>query len=41
MQVPDDLVERSEAAKALEVRQRDGHLRFVVVILVNVGSLGV
>lgn len=41
VQVPDDLVERPEAAEPLEVGQRHGHLRLVVVVLVHVRSLGV
>lgn len=41
VQVPDDLLERPEAAEGLEVRQRDSHLGLVVVVRVHVGSLGV
>lgn len=41
VQVPHDLVERSESTKTLEVRQSNRHFWFMVVILVQVGPLGV
>lgn len=41
VQVPDDLLERTEPAEGFEVRQRDGHLGLVVVVRVHVGTLSV
>lgn len=41
VQVPDDLLEGPEAAEGLKVRQRDCHLRLVVVVRVHVGPLRV
>ena len=41
MKVENNLLERPEAAEALEVGESYGHLRLVVVILVQVGSRGV
>ena len=38
-QVPDNFHERAEATEGLEVGQRHRHLRLVVVIRVDVGSL--
>lgn len=40
-QVPYYLREGAEATKSLEVRQCDGHLGLVIVVGVDVGSLGV
>lgn len=40
VQVPDYFHEGTEAAEGLEVGQRHRHLRLVVVIRVDVGSLG-
>lgn len=41
VQVPYDLIERSEAAKPLEVGQGHSHLGLVVVVLVHVRTLRV